>query len=162
MSDRLKNKVAVVTGGASGIGEGMVRRFSVEGAKVILADVDEANGSRIAAECGADFALLDVSSAESWQSLADTIRAESGQLDILVNNAGIVTGLDITAVTVEDWQQLMSINLLGVMLGCQTAISLMRDNPAAQAGPLSIRRRPRPIWRYPTSRIRRPRRGWSA
>ncbi len=69
MSDRLQNKVAVITGGASGIGEGMVRRFCAEGAKVILADVDEANGSRIAAECGADFALLDVSSAESWQSL---------------------------------------------------------------------------------------------
>ena len=113
MSDRLKNKVAVVTGGASGIGEGMVRRFTAEGAKVILADVDEANGSRIAAESGADFALLDVSSAESWQSLAGNIRTESGQLDILVNNAGIVTGLDITAVTVEAWQQLMSINRWG-------------------------------------------------
>ena len=100
MSDRLKNKVAVITGGASGIGEGMVRRFCAEGAKVILADVDEANGSRVAAECGADFALLDVSSAESWRSLARTIRDEHGRLDILVNNAGVVTGLDITAVTV--------------------------------------------------------------
>ena len=134
MSDRLPNKVAVVTGGASGIGEGMVRRFSVEGAKVILADVDEANGSRIAAECGADFAQLDVSSAESWQSLTNTICDEHGQLDILVNNAGVVTGLDITAVTVEAWQQLMSINLLGMMLGCQTAISLMRDNPGGSGG----------------------------
>jgi len=134
MSDRLKDKVAVVTGGASGIGEGMVRRFTAEGAKVILADVDEANGSRIAAECGAELTRLDVSSAESWQSLAHTIRAESGQLDILVNNAGIVTGLDITAVTVEAWQQLMSINLLGMMLGCQTAISLMRDNPGGSSG----------------------------
>jgi len=134
MADRLPNKVAVVTGGASGIGEGIARRFCAEGAKVILADVDEANGSRIAAECGADFVLLDVSSAESWQSLADTIRAESGKLDILVNNAGIVTGLDITAVTVEAWQQLMSINLLGMMLGCQTAIALMRDNPSGSSG----------------------------
>ena len=101
MSDRLQNKVAVITGGASGIGEGMVRRFCAEGAKVTLADVDEANGSRIAAECGADFALLDVSSAESWQSLERKIRDDEGRLDILVNNAGIVTGLDITAVTVD-------------------------------------------------------------
>ena len=53
MSDRLQNKVAVITGGASGIGEGMVRRFCAEGAKVILADVDEANGSRIAPDCDA-------------------------------------------------------------------------------------------------------------
>lgn len=134
MTDRLKNKVAVVTGGASGIGEGMVRRFCSEGAHVILADVDEANGSRIAAECGATFTHLDVSSAESWQSLANTIRGESWQLDILVNNAGIVTGLDITAVTVDAWQQLMNINLLGMMLGCQTAISLMRDNPNGSGG----------------------------
>ena len=62
MSDRLKNKVAVVTGGASGIGDGMVRRFCNEGARVMLADVDQANGSRIAAECGAAFVRLDVSS----------------------------------------------------------------------------------------------------
>ena len=134
MSDRLQNKVAVVTGGASGIGEGIVRRFCTEGARVILADVDEANGSRIAAECGADFALLDVSSAERWQSLANKIRDGSGQLDIMVNNAGVVSGLDITAVSVEVWQRLMSINLTGMMLGCQTAISLMRDNPGGASG----------------------------
>ena len=73
MSDRLPNKVAVVTGGASGIGEGIVRRFCGEGAKVILADLDEVNGARIAAECGADFAQLDVSSAESWQLLANKL-----------------------------------------------------------------------------------------
>ena len=134
MSDRLKNKVAVVTGGASGIGEGMVRRFCNEGARVMLADVDEANGSRIAAECGAVFVQLDVSSSESWQSLQNNIRAEVEQLDILVNNAGIVSGLDITTVTVEVWQQLMSINLMGMMLGCQTAIALMRDNPGGAGG----------------------------
>ncbi|MGB1917770.1 MAG: SDR family NAD(P)-dependent oxidoreductase, partial [Luminiphilus sp.] len=134
MSDRLPNKVAVVTGGASGIGEGIVRRFCAEGAKVILADLDEVNGARIAAECGADFTLLDVSSAESWQSLANTIRDERGQLDIMVNNAGVVTGLDITAVTVDAWQKLMSINLLGMMLGCQTAISLMCENPSGAGG----------------------------
>ena len=126
-------KIAVITGGAR-IGEGMVRRFCAEGAQVILADVDEANGSRIAAECGADFALLDVSSADSWQLLEKKIRDDEGRLDILVNNAGVVTGLDITAVTVDAWQLLMSINLLGMMLGCQTAISLMRDHPGGSGG----------------------------
>ena len=134
MFDRLQKKVAVITGGASGIGEGMVRRFCAEDAKVIVADVDEANGSRIAAECGADFALLDVSSADSWQLLEKKIRDDQGRLDILVNNAGVVSGLDITAVTVDAWQQLMGINLLGMMLGCQTAISLMRDNPGGSGG----------------------------
>ena len=98
MSDRLQNKVAVITGGASGIGEGMARRFCAEDAKVIIADVDEANGSRIAAGCGADFARLDVSSAESWQLLEKKIRDDQGRLDILVNNAGIVTGLDLSLI----------------------------------------------------------------
>ena len=134
MSDRLQNKVAVVTGGASGIGEGIVRRFCAEGAKVILADVDEANGPRIASECGAEFTRLDVSSAGSWQSLESKIRDDKVQLDILVNNAGVVTGLDITAVTVEAWQQLMSINLMGMMLGCQTAIALMRESSGSSGG----------------------------
>ena len=134
MSDRLQNKVAVVTGGASGIGEGIVRRFCAEGAKVLLADVDEANGSRVAAECGAEFTRLDVSSADSWQSLESKIRDDKVQLDIMVNNAGVVTGLDITAVTVEAWQQLMSINLMGMMLGCQTAIALMRESSGSSGG----------------------------
>ena len=113
MSDRLQKKVAVITGGASGIGGGIVRRFCAEGAQVILADVDEANGTLTADECGAHFAMLDVSSPESWRSLANSIRDVHGQLDILVNNAGVVTGLDITVVTVEAWQQLMKINLWG-------------------------------------------------
>ena len=134
MSDRLQNKVAVVTGGASGIGEGIVRRFCAEGAKVLLADVDEANGSRVAAECGAEFTRLDVSAAESWQSLDSKIRDDKVQLDIMVNNAGVVTGLDITAVTVEAWQRLMSINLMGMMLGCQTAIALMRESSGSSGG----------------------------
>ena len=100
----------------------------------MLADVDEANGSRIAAECGAAFVRLDVSSEESWQSLESKIQNDGRQLDILVNNAGIVSGLDITAVTVEAWQRLMNINLMGMMLGCHTAIALMRDNPGGAGG----------------------------
>ena len=134
MTDRLGGKVAVVTGGASGIGEGIVRRFCSEGARVILADVDEVNGAAIAAETGAEFCSLDVADAGSWAALEATIRSVAGQLDIMVNNAGVVSNLDITSVTVDAWQQLMNINLLGVMLGCQTAISLMRGNPGGISG----------------------------
>jgi 3(or 17)beta-hydroxysteroid dehydrogenase len=134
MAGRLEGKVAVVTGGASGIGEGIVRRFCSEGARVFLADVDELNGARIAAESGAQFAPLDVSSQESWQTLAAVVTEVHGRLDVMVNNAGIVSNLDITAVTVEAWQRLMSINLTGVMLGCQTAVSLMRNNPDDSGG----------------------------
>ena len=128
MTHRLRDKVAVVTGGASGIGEGIVRRFVREGAQVLLADVDDVNGCRIAEETGAEYASLDVSSPASWQTLQANVAQNYGRLDVMVNNAGIVSNLDITTVTIEAWQQLMSINLDGVMLGCQTAISLMRDN----------------------------------
>ena len=134
MTDRLKGKVAVVTGGASGIGEGIVRRFCAEGARVILADLDAVNGAAIAADTGAEFCSLDVADESSWAALEATVRSDAGQLDVMVNNAGIVSNLDITAVTVGAWQQLMNINLLGVMLGCQTAISLMRDNPDDAGG----------------------------
>ena len=117
MAGRLQDKVAVVTGGASGIGEGMVRRFCSEGASVLLADIDEPNGEP-----------------DSWQQLQGAISDKYGRLDTLVNNAGIVSSLDITAVTVEAWQRLMSINLTGVMLGCQMAIALMRENPGGAGG----------------------------
>ena len=133
-SGRINNKVAVVTGGASGIGEGMVRRFCAEGARVILADIDEVNGERIAAESGARFAHLDVSAESEWQALEALIRDDFGRLDILVNNAGIVSGLPITDVDVATWNKLFSINLTGMMLGCQTAIRLMRDNPDRSGG----------------------------
>ena len=134
MTDRLEGKVAVVTGGASGIGEGIVRRFCAEGARVILADLDAVNGVAVATDTGAEFCSLDVADESSWAALEATVRSDAGQLDIMVNNAGIVSNLDITAVTVEAWQRLMNINLLGVMLGCQTAISLMRDNPDDAGG----------------------------
>ena len=134
MSGRLENKVALVTGGASGIGEGIVRRFCSEGASVLLADVDRTRGLAVAADCGAAFVELDVSSVAGWRALGEKVRADYGQLDVAVNNAGVVSNLDITAVTVEAWQHLMGINLTGVMLGCQTAIDLMRRNPGGTGG----------------------------
>ena len=134
MAGRLQDKVALVTGGASGIGEGMVRRFCSEGAKVLLADIDKSNGAAVAADCGAEFIMLDVSEPDSWQQLQGSISDKYGRLDTLVNNAGIVSSLDITAVTVEAWQRLMSINLTGVMLGCQMAVALMRENPGGVGG----------------------------
>ena len=160
MAGRLQDKVAVVTGGASGIGEGMVRRFCSEGASVLLADIDEPNGAAIAAECGAEFIMLDVSQPDSWHQLQGAISDKHGRLDTLVNNAGIVSSLDITAVTVEAWQRLMSINLTGVMLGCQMAIALMRENPVVWEAPSLIPPRPRPFWRYRMSRTPPLKQAW--
>ncbi len=134
MANRLSNKIAVITGGASGIGEGMVRRFAAEGARVIVADVDVAAGSRVATECAAQFIELDVSAEAQWQSLETTIRADYGRLDILVNNAGVVSNLNIAEVDLAAWQRLMAINLTGVMLGCRMAVNVMPDNPDPAGG----------------------------
>lgn len=128
MSDRMQDKVVIITGGASGIGEGMVRRFCAEGARVILADVNAQAGKAISEECGAHFVAHDVSSQASWQSLADTVRSDYGRLNALLNNAGIVSKQSIEEVDIDSWNRLLAINLTGMMLGCQTAIALMKDN----------------------------------
>jgi len=103
-----------------------VRRFCAEGGRVVLADVDATGGSRIAAECGAEFFQLDVASAEGWEALQSRVNDDYGQLDVLLNNAGVVSNLSIADVDVGSWDRLLGINLTGVMLGCQMAIALMR------------------------------------
>lgn len=134
MSPRLQDKVTVITGGASGIGEGMVRRFCAEGARVVLADINDEAGEAIATQTGARYLRHDVSDAASWAALAEVVRDDYGRLDALLNNAGIVSNLDIEAIDLETWNRLLSINLTGAMLGCQTAIQLMRDNPDGAGG----------------------------
>ncbi len=124
---RIEGKVAVITGGASGIGEAMVRRFVAEGAQVILADVQEELGQQVATDAGASFFKLDVSSESDWQALESKISEEYGGLDILLNNAGIVCSQSIVEADIATWNRLLSINLTGVMLGCQMAIRLMRN-----------------------------------
>ena len=134
MSNSMQDKVVIITGGASGIGEGMVRRFCAEGARVILADVNEQAGTAISDECDAHFVAHDVSSETSWQSLANTVHEDYGQLDALLNNAGIVSNLSIEEIDVEGWNRLLAINLTGMMLGCQTAIAMMKKNPQGPGG----------------------------
>ena len=91
MSDKnLSNKVAVVTGGADGIGEGIARTLRGRGAHVVIADVQEEKGALLAAELGenASFILLDVTDWGSWNNLVGELSSHPGHLDILVNNAG--------------------------------------------------------------------------
>ncbi|MEP4146496.1 MAG: SDR family oxidoreductase [Halioglobus sp.] len=130
----MHDKVVVVTGGASGIGEAMVKRFCAEGARVVVGDVDEAGGRRVAETHGAQFSLLDVRSPEHWQALQSLLGSDYGQLDALLNNAGIVSDQSIVDADVATWSNLLSVNLTGMMLGCQTAIKMMQKNPAGAAG----------------------------
>jgi 3(or 17)beta-hydroxysteroid dehydrogenase len=134
MSGRMQDKAVVITGGASGIGEGMVRRFCAEGARVLLTDINETAGNAIAIECGASFIHHDVASEESWKGVEEKINADFGRLDALMNNAGIVSNQSICDADIDQWNQLLGINLTGVMLGCRTAINIMRNNEDGSGG----------------------------
>lgn len=134
MTGRMQDKVVVITGGASGIGEGMVRRFCAEGARVVLADVNAAAGAQVGEDTGARFHALDVASEADWQALEATVREQYGRLDALLNNAGVVSNQSIVEADVATWNQLLAVNLTGVMLGCRSAIALMRDNPGGPGG----------------------------
>jgi NAD(P)-dependent dehydrogenase (short-subunit alcohol dehydrogenase family) len=124
--DRLSGKTAVVTGGASGIGAAIVRRFAGEGARVIIADIDDLKGPATGGEIGATYVRHDVAKPESWAVLGDVLRALDVTLDILVNNAGVITGRTIEQLELEVWSRTLDINLTGTMLGCKFAIEEMR------------------------------------
>tara|TARA_R110001606_G_scaffold3223_5_gene13995 strand:- start:18129 stop:18899 length:771 start_codon:yes stop_codon:yes gene_type:complete len=134
MSGQLEGKVAIVTGGASGIGAATVERFVQEGAKVLSTDVQESLGQSVADEVGAMFMAQDVSDPEAWDRVMAKIQSEYGRLDILVNNAGVVIGKNIEDVDLESWHHLLDINLTGVMLGCQKAIAAMKRNSGGSSG----------------------------
>lgn len=134
MTDRLKGKTAIVTGGASGIGAAIVKRFADEGAHVLSTDVQTELGKTVAAEAGATFVEQNVANPEDWATVVERAQSETGHLDILVNNAGIVIGQSIEDVDLDSWHRLLGINLTGVMLGCQSVIRAMKSNPQGATG----------------------------
>lgn len=129
--ERLKGKVALITGAAAGIGRAISRLFAQEGAKVVATDIDEPRGVELAEEIRKDggectFMRLDVSKEEDWERVMGRVLEEFGGLDILVNNAGIMLRRRIEEMTVEEWRRVMSINLDGVFLGTKYAIRAMK------------------------------------
>lgn len=133
MTGRLAGKVALVTGGAAGIGLAMVRRFREEGARVVVADIDAAAGERVAADGeGVAFERLDVTDDGNWADVVDRVAALGG-LDILVNNAGIASVASIESVTLEEWRRIQSINVDGTFLGCRHAVRAMKP-PGGRGG----------------------------
>jgi 3(or 17)beta-hydroxysteroid dehydrogenase len=127
---RVSGKVAIITGAAKGLGEADARMLAREGAKVILTDVDEANGVRVAAEIGASarFVKQDVRDEEGWKALIADVMAKEGRLDILVNNAGVVEVGTIETCTYEDWRFVMDVSADGTFFGCKYAIPAMKQS----------------------------------
>jgi meso-butanediol dehydrogenase/(S,S)-butanediol dehydrogenase/diacetyl reductase len=123
----LEGKVAIVTGGSSGIGKAIVERYAWEGAEVVIADVDEEAGKEVAEETDSHFIKCDVSDFESVESLVEETVEKYGKLDIMVNNAGIGSVEGIEDMDVEDYEQIRSIDLDGVVYGCKAAAPHLRE-----------------------------------
>jgi NAD(P)-dependent dehydrogenase (short-subunit alcohol dehydrogenase family) len=127
---KLENKMAIVTGAASGIGKATATTFAKEGAAVMCADINAEGAEAVArtiSDTGGDAASITVDVAQEddvKRMVAETV-SRWGRLDVLYNNAGIGTGGPVTQVTEEDWDHLIDINLKGVFLGCKHAIPEM-------------------------------------
>ncbi len=119
---RLEGKVALVTGGARGIGEGIVRRFVSEGAQVMISDVLDTEGQALADELGQAYVHLDVSSKAEWDKAIAATETHWGRLDCLVNNAGVLVFKRLDDLTEDDIRRIIDINLIGTILGAQAAI----------------------------------------
>ncbi|WP_026575805.1 SDR family NAD(P)-dependent oxidoreductase [Bacillus sp. UNC438CL73TsuS30] len=114
---RLDQKVAIITGGASGIGEQMVDLFSQEGAIVIAADINEAALEKASQKENVYGMKLNVASDDDWEALAKEVNDRFGRIDILVNNAGISSEKPYQEINFEDWQKMLSINGFGPFAG---------------------------------------------
>ena len=128
----VEGKVALVTGGASGIGAGCVKRLAEEGASVVITDLQDGKGAELVHEITraggkARFLHHDTTSEDEWVSVIADIEKTEGRLDILVNNAGIAIGSPtITTMSLADWKKQQAVNVEGVFLGCKHALPLMR------------------------------------
>ena len=133
--NRIEGKIAIVTGGASGIGEATTRLFVSEGAKVVIADIDDEKGNALEAELNHDgevarYRQFDVTQESRWIEVVGEVMDTWGRLDVVVNNAGMsgVGRARVQETTVENWDTVFAVNSTAIMLGTKTAIPAMRKN----------------------------------
>jgi 3alpha(or 20beta)-hydroxysteroid dehydrogenase len=132
---RVDGKVALISGGARGMGESHARLLVAEGAKVVIGDILDDQGKAVADDLGdaARYVHLDVTQPDQWQAAVSTAVQDFGNLDVLVNNAGIVNLGQLRTFDLGKWRQILDVNLTGTFLGMQAAV-----DPMTEAGGGSI------------------------
>ncbi|MDJ0853461.1 MAG: glucose 1-dehydrogenase [Myxococcota bacterium] len=128
MAGRLDGKVALISGAARGMGESHARYFVAEGAQVVLGDLLDEEGGKLAAELGdaAIYTHLDVTDEASWQAAVALAQERFGRLDVLINNAGILRFAPLELTELEEFESVVKVNQTGTFLGMKTAIPALR------------------------------------
>jgi 3alpha(or 20beta)-hydroxysteroid dehydrogenase len=132
VAQRLAGKVALVSGGARGMGASHVRAMVAEGARVVFGDILDDEGEAVAAEIGRDsgaarYLHLDVTKPEDWDAAVATALSEFDGIDVLVNNAGIINIGTIEDYALSEWQRILDVNLTGVFLGIRAVVKPMKE-----------------------------------
>ncbi|GAA3737112.1 glucose 1-dehydrogenase [Leifsonia bigeumensis] len=123
---KLDGKVALITGGAMGMGAADAALLASEGATVVVTDVDEKDGNAVAASIGGHYRHLDVTSEDNWREVVADVVATIGNIDILVNNAGVVAFTPVATTELAEWNRVIDINLTGVFLGIRSVVETMK------------------------------------
>ncbi|MFT3898750.1 MAG: glucose 1-dehydrogenase [Gordonia sp. (in: high G+C Gram-positive bacteria)] len=126
---RVDGKVALITGGARGMGAEHARALVAEGGKVVIGDILDDEGQALAKEIGpsARYVHLDVTSEDDWDAAIKTAVDEFGKLNVLVNNAGIVNGAPIEKFKIDKWRQIIDVNLTGTFIGMVKSVDPMKE-----------------------------------
>lgn len=130
---RLTGKVALISGGARGMGESHARAMLSEGARVVIGDIDDDAGAALATGLGEGcrYVHLDVTDPDDWRAAVETAVREFGSLSVLVNNAGILNHGSIDDYTLEQWNSIMGVNATGTFLGVSAAVQALRASAPA-------------------------------
>ena len=126
---KLEGKVAIVTGGAQGIGRAIAEGLAAEGARIVIADIQRADEAARAFSDGVGL-TVDVSSEQDMTDMAEETLARCGRIDILVNNAGLYASLAMrpfTEIPVEEWRRVMDVNVMSMFLACRAVVPVMRE-----------------------------------
>lgn len=126
---KLAGKTAIITGGTGGLGSATAKEFAIQGAKVIITDLDDAVGRILSDELGGEFFQHDVTDFDRWKRIVATVLNEYGKIDILVQCAGIEGDFtkDVLNTEIETWNKVMAINLTGTFLGCRAVVPQMME-----------------------------------